>query len=182
MNNFLRTLLFLSGTKFGCGFSPGMGPIGPINILELRECDPPINNINGDIKLHTEKDKSKSVSLSFDTAQDYGDELDATFNADKWENNAWQKDVYSDNRNFFDFIDSYWSKVWQNAANKISPPITDSRKIPSGQHSLEFFKDTYKNIDMPQVLYGRFRCILTISAGDEDLICLKTEIEVSPPL
>jgi hypothetical protein len=92
MNNFLRTLLFLSGTKFGCGFSPGvsaalynflcyvlqlqMGPIGPINILELRECDPPINNINGDIKLHTEKDKSKSVSFSFDTAQDYGDELD----------------------------------------------------------------------------------------------------------
>jgi hypothetical protein len=75
MNNFLRTLLFLSGTKFGCGFSPGMGPIGPINILELRECDPPINNINGDIKLHTEKDKSKSVSFSFDTAQDYGDEL-----------------------------------------------------------------------------------------------------------
>jgi hypothetical protein len=57
--------------------------------------------------------------------------LQVTFNADKWENNAWQKDVYSDNRNFFDFIDSYWSKVWQNAANKISPPITDSRRIPS---------------------------------------------------
>ncbi|RZC40609.1 uncharacterized protein BDFB_013201, partial [Asbolus verrucosus] len=121
------------------------GPVGPIKVYSLGECNPPINNIDLAMELKTEEDKSKNVKVKFDLPQDYEEGL----------------------------------KVFCISAAK--PKIEDANRIPAGEYEVEVYQDTWKNVDLPQILYGRFLVKITLSLDEEDLVCIMAEGEAFEP-
>ncbi|KAH0818994.1 hypothetical protein MTP99_017969 [Tenebrio molitor] len=176
------TVLMLWGAKILLVASNAAGPVGPIKLYEFGPCSEDVNNIDLTMQLNTEADKSNSVTFSFNMPHDFGDELMLSLVAEKWENNAWKEDAFTESdRNFMEFANEHLEVVWENFRQALEPQIEDSNLFPAGEYSIKGHKESYKNIGLPQILYGRFRAEISIYTEEEDLVCLKVEAETYPP-
>jgi hypothetical protein len=52
--------------------------------------------------------------------------------AEKWENNAWKEDAFTESdRNFMEFANEHLEVVWENFRQALEPQIEDSNLFPA---------------------------------------------------
>ncbi|KAJ3644864.1 hypothetical protein Zmor_022565 [Zophobas morio] len=157
------------------------GPIGPITIYEIKNCDPDVNKIEYEMKLNEDDDGTKSVDFSFKLAEDYGEELNLTIVVDQYSNNDWQKDIYDQEFSFLKFMNDKLPKLLENFSNAVSPKIDDPTVFPAGEYKLTGYKEDYHNIEQDHIIYGRLRVTFSFTKNDEELACITAEVQADEP-
>ncbi|EFA08887.1 hypothetical protein TcasGA2_TC006588 [Tribolium castaneum] len=162
----------------GAAFCADSGPVGPITLYELKNCEPDINNIDLDVKLETESDGSNSLTASFAIPEDFGEEVQFRVVADKWENDDWKRNVWSMNpASFLKFINENVEKTWANFREAIEPKIEDPMKVPKGEYKLDKHQQDWHDVELSQVIYGRFLATVYLIVNGEEFACLQAELE-----
>ncbi|XP_044252787.1 uncharacterized protein LOC123003835 [Tribolium madens] len=173
----MRSILFFPLIT-GVAFCADSGPVGPITLYELKKCEPDINNIDLEAKLETADDGSNILTASFTIPEDYGEEVQFRVVADKWENDDWKRNVWSMNpASFLKFISENLEKTWGNFREAVEPKIEDAMKVPKGEYKLEKHQQEWHDVELSQVIYGRFLATVYLIAGGEEFACLQAELE-----
>ncbi|CAH1977732.1 unnamed protein product [Acanthoscelides obtectus] len=100
--------------------------------------------------------------------------------ADKWENGAWEENIYSTGGPFCEMMKKYANKFFTNFRTTMSPQLPEECNYKADEYTLDNFTCSPEDFDVPSMLMGTFKVHLSIfNPEEENIACFVGELEVS---
>ncbi|XP_049819269.1 uncharacterized protein LOC109608021 [Aethina tumida] len=155
-------------------------PMGKIKSLSITDCDVSGPAVDANINFHNiNENGDKALDFDLDLPYD-ADGSEYTFQLDvaRWEGGSWKEGIYNVQGELCDYLKKYIPGVWNKLRENVVPPIEEECVVPKGQYKLRNFEAEKSDMNLPAILYGKFKLTFKIfNPNDEDIICKVYEAE-----